>query len=85
MLKRREENFKSSKATAAILESPEDIESVSVMEGNFGLLDGGFDGEIPQTLDELVDLLGIQEPTGTVESFDTQHFSAFASEDMWPI
>lgn len=81
-LQGKEINFKSSKATAAKLESAEDIESGSVMEGNFGLLDGG---EMPQTLDELVDLLGIQEITGTAESFDTQHFSAFASEDMWPI
>ena len=84
MLQGKEINFKSSKATAAKLESAEDIESGSVMEGSFGLLDLD-GGEIPQTLDELVDLLGIQETTGTAESFDTQHFSAFASEDMWPI
>lgn len=43
------------------------------------------DGDAPSTLDELVDMLDIKETLGTVVSHDIQHFSAFASEDKWPI
>jgi len=75
---------KLSKATAAKFESAEGIESVFMEGDNFGLFENGM-GEIPQSLDDLVNFLGIKDTTGTAESFDTQHFSAFASEDMWPI
>lgn len=43
------------------------------------------EGGIPQTLDELVDLLDIKVSSGTAGSSDIQHFPTFASEDMWPI
>lgn len=42
-------------------------------------------GEIPQSLDELVDLLDIKASYETTGSHDIQHFSTFASEDKWPI
>jgi len=83
-----EETFKSTVkgATVAKLDSAEGTESVLTMEGEeFGFFGDGLTGEIPETLDDLVDCLGINETSGTAESFDAQHYSAFASEDMWPI
>jgi len=72
-------------ATAANnLATAEGIESA--MEGeNFGLFDGEMSGGIPKTLDDLVEMLDIKELSGTAVSSDIQHFSAFASDDMWPI
>uniref|UniRef100_A0A0B6ZXK8 Uncharacterized protein n=1 Tax=Arion vulgaris TaxID=1028688 RepID=A0A0B6ZXK8_9EUPU len=48
------------------------------------LYEGGM-GEIPQSLDELVDLLDIKASSGTKSSHDIQHFTTFASEDQWHI
>jgi len=50
-------------------------------EGDFGL----FGGEGPKTLDDLVDMLDIGETFGTAVSPDIQQFSAFATDDKWPV
>lgn len=42
-------------------------------------------GKIPRSLDELVDLLDIKASSATNSSHDIQHFTTFASEDLWPI
>lgn len=72
-------------ATAAHLATEEVPNPVLAMEGdgegNFGL----FGGEAPKTLDDLVDMLDIGETFGTAVSPDIQHFSAFATDDMWPV
>lgn len=73
-------------ATAASLESAEGVTAEFVMDGQeVGGFYDGFSGEVPKSLDDLVDLLDIKETPGTAGSHDIQHFSTFASEDMWPI
>jgi len=73
-------------ATAANLATAEGIDSELTMEGgHFELFDGEMSGGVPKTLDDLVDMLDIKELSGTAVSSDIQHFSAFASDDMWPI
>jgi len=72
-----------STATAANLAG--DNGSVLAMEGGGFSFGDGLNGEIPRSLDDLVNLLDIKAPSGTAGSPDIQHFSAFASQDMWPI
>jgi len=70
-------------ATAAQQATAEGTLSVLAMEGDdCGWFDGGV---VPKTLDDLVDMLDIGETSGTAVSPDIQHFSAFATDDMWPI
>jgi len=75
-----------STATAANLAGG-DIGSVfGMMEGDGFSFDGGdLNVEIPRSLDDLVDLLDIKAPSGMAGSPDIQHYSAFVSQDMWPI
>jgi len=75
-------------ATAANLATAEGIESELTMEGEHfgnGMFDREMSGGVPKTLGDLVDMLDIKEISGTAVSSDIQHFSAFASDDMWPI
>ena len=44
------------------------------------------DSPVPRTLDELVDMLGLEsDKLYTAPKLDHQHCTAYAMEDMWPI